>query len=293
MDYKRKDKKNSIKIAFFIFILASFWGGNQRISAEEFSQIKGEQRIKKNIVKNIVSLNLCTDQILLSLEPLFKEERVTNLAANCFESPFCKEAHFVSTLPKNKEELWVNPPSLILESSFMQGAPEEERNLRHIPFYYFKNIDKLEEIPQETRELGRLIGREEAAEKISAAFDARLKMLLSSQDLTEKRTAVIIGMEDNRLLEEIVEKSGFKILHVPKSLEEEYLLKNPPDLLIINLLGEGVSLKEDHVFTPILQKYFPGFHHLIIRAGLSLCGNSAILDLLEDIIAAHENLKKG
>lgn len=227
----------------------------------------------------IASLNLCTDQILLSLADPADILSLSPLATDCAESVLCERARNFRHLRPEDETLWVLKPTALVGGDYAPPFIAALANNLHIPFYRLPEANRLEDIAGSIRQMADFLGYAERGAILGRAFMNRLSSfhpLPTEQPLS----AVIWGDETSPLLEDMLLRLNFRLVHLPKATMVEAVLRNRPDLLVVSVLGEGLSLKENSGFLPLIEQVLGPDHIVILPARLTLCGTIHMLDAM-------------
>lgn len=245
--------------------------------------------------QRLVSLNLCTDQLLLLLAKRADIVGVSALAADCAESPLCEKARGLPSVRPDGEALINLHPTLVLDDAW--GHASFDRLAQHGAFKLARlpeeralqgqGEDEMERIADKLALVGTWIGRPEEGARQAQAFRAALSAL-RPRAADHAPTAVVLGANDP-LLKALLVRAGFKTR--PDTNGEarvEALLRDPPDLLVRSTLEEGASLTER--LPPVLARRFTGKRRLDLPARFLLCPAPAALEALRRLIQAHDRL---
>jgi iron complex transport system substrate-binding protein len=127
--------------------------------------------------QRVMSLSLCTDQLLLQLLPPERITSVTYLSRESGYSYFRAEAFAVPINYGNPEEVAEQKADLVLAGTF--SAPAARMLLRRIgaPLVEVPPADTFDEIRTVTRQVARAVGEEAKGEVLLAEMDAALAEL--------------------------------------------------------------------------------------------------------------------
>lgn len=142
----------------------------------------------ENAPKRVVSLNLCTDILALSLADPKQIVSVSHIAVDPVSSPVAEKAKKYPLNRARLEEILTLKPDLVLASAYT--APDklavlEKAGIRVERFGYAQNFA---DIRQQIAQMGTALGRQQQAQAQIAEIDAALKNVHKS---TEKRTALL------------------------------------------------------------------------------------------------------
>ena len=246
--------------------------------------------------RRIVSLNLCTDQLVLALADRDAVRSVTWLARDPQISMMAAEA---AHLPVNyglAEEIIPLVPDLVLAGAYTTrttvtllkrfGAPVVEVDVPQSVLAMYEQI----------RTVARLLGHPERGETMVAAMQAALAPPLEG---TRPVAAVYrlnnLTVRRGSLIDDLLARAGLRNLASELALTNydqlplDVLLLGQPDLLVLNAADDVTpSLAHQALHHPSLVKAFPRLHTLVVPSRLWSCAGPWVIDalaLLHD--AAH------
>lgn len=244
--------------------------------------------------QRIVSLNMCTDQLLIDLaEP----QRIVGLSPYARDPSRAFEAARASKLPTlsgTAEEVMVIAPDLVVSSRYMKRETRQFITARGLRLVEFDDPRTLLEARAQIAEMGRLLGAEERANQRLAAFDSALAELRAAARQTSlrilplARRGWVAGSET--LLADLLREGGlmnaagelgFKAGGFA-SLEAVIALK--PDAL---LLTRSEIRAEDQgqamLLHPAIQGLFPPEKRITIPERLTVCGGPMLTEAMRQL----------
>ncbi|WP_062495123.1 ABC transporter substrate-binding protein [Gluconobacter potus] len=244
----------------------------------------------------IVSLNLCTDELLLELADPSHILGLSPLATDCAESVRCEIAATYPVQRPDGENLVVTHPDVVLDGTWHRPTVPLVTNALHVPFVQLPSIASLADIPTQIRTVAHAIGEDARGDDMIRDFADRLESLHPAHP-DQILTATVIGAnlagEEGGLISDLLKRAGFRLPASERSdgtIALETLIAHPPDLLVTGMISEGASLAEDAVHHPALRDRFTGAHLLALPGRLTMCGTPDTLDALTALIAAHDRL---
>ena len=129
---------------------------------------------------HIMSLNLCTDQLLLMMLP---PERITSLSflSRASEKPlFSAEAAGLPVNYGTLEEVLAQKPDLVIAGTASTPTTRAFLAASNIPLVEVPLANDFESIRTTTRQVGRAVGEKEKAESLIAQMDATLAELAAT-----------------------------------------------------------------------------------------------------------------
>ena len=246
--------------------------------------------------QRVVSINLCTDQLALQLAAPGQLVSVSYLAHDPASSAMAAEA---AALPANRgtaEEVFLLRPDLVLAGAFT--APDTLRLLERLGarVVLFQPETSLQDIRDNTRLMGRVLGREHEAEALLARFDAGLAAL---PDIPARRPgAIIYGANGyvagpDSLAGAILDAAGYRNLAADFGIAQggtlplEQLVLARPDLVVLGSRHAGHSRSEDMLDHPALRALLGRQPQSVIEDRGWVCGTPHVLDAIRALSAAR------
>ena len=125
--------------------------------------------------KRIVSQTLGTDEILFAICPRDRIAGISELALNNTYSKIVDEAKAsgIKTI-YGPEDILALKPDLVFIASYSRAEMSTLLRAARAPVYRFSNFDRIEDIANNVRQLGYLIGEDAAAARVVADMNERL-----------------------------------------------------------------------------------------------------------------------
>jgi iron complex transport system substrate-binding protein len=219
-------------------------------------------------VDRVVSLNLCTDQMLVLLAPE-KVAALTPLSRDPSLSFVAPEAAHLPIVRASAEAVLALHPDLVLAASYAaQNTVEllEEEGARVL------RVDLPHDfagIRVQTRGLAAVLGVPQRADALLAAMDARLDGA-SHQDRTRRALAWEprgLTAGPGSLMDAVLRAAGLLNMSEGRHIGLEALLHDPPDILVVSQTPEFPSLATALLDHPALA----GLHRRAIPPALTIC----------------------
>lgn len=250
--------------------------------------------------KRIVSINMCTDQLLLDLAA---PERILGL------SPYARDkarawavdkaaAH--PTLSGTAEEILVLKPDLVLAGSFTKRATREFIRARAIPVEEFDAALSIEEAKRQITRMGEILGEEAKARARNDAIDAALVRLRAVASrgrlriLPVSRRGWVWGGAS--LTSDLLKAAGLANAADELGVGEggfaslEAIVKLKPDALL--LTRDDVTTEDQgtaKLVHPALAGRFPPTRRLVMPEKLTVCGGPMLAEAADHL--AREIMK--
>lgn len=251
--------------------------------------------------RRVVSINLCTDRLALTLA---RPEQVVSVSRLSLDPDLSDVAEMAARLPVNDgraEEIVPLAPDLVLAGSFT--ARSTVAILRRLGYRVeeFAPPRSFADIRADVERMGRLLGRGPQAASVIAAFDGRIAALRGTAPRSDAPSAVVYHVGDRAegrgtLADEILATAGWRNLAADLGIEDagtlplEVLVMNRPDAILVGSAEVAWS-------TPAQ----PNHRHPVFAAALgadvtvlpdrwSICGSTAVADVVEQLVDARRAL---
>lgn len=126
---------------------------------------------------NIVSMNLCTDQFLISLADSAQIRALTHLSHDPEESPFYAQARAFPTVIGNAESILLTAPDVVLADVWSDPFTIAQLGKVGVPVGQAEPITDMASLARVYRQMGEWIGHPERAEAQLAAFSQTVSEL--------------------------------------------------------------------------------------------------------------------
>lgn len=252
--------------------------------------------------KRVVSINLCTDQLAMMLAAPGQLVSVSYLARDPRSSAMAEEARNWPVNRSRAEEIYLLEPDLVLGGTFSTPATVSMLRRLGVRVETLPPAQSFEEIVDQIRVVGGLLGRAEEAEALVARFEARLAALPAPTD-PRPRLALYgaNGLTSGRgaLSDEIIRRAGFDniadevTLGASGYLPLERLLLADPDVVVMSQTYPGRSEAESILSHPALERLTAERAAGALTDADWACGLPQSLDALERMVALRLRLEGG
>ena len=242
--------------------------------------------------RRIVSMNLCTDQLLLMLVEPSRIAAVSHLARDPSLSALAEEARRFPIVHSNAEEVLRADPDLVLAGPWTTRATVDllrrlGRTVAIVPL-----AQDLDGVRAGVREVARLTGTEARGEEIVAAFDRR-RMEIERLAAREERTAVVyhvagLASGTGTLADAVLRAAGLRNaaqaarLDAKGALALERLVAEPPDLIVLgHAEDEYRTVQADNLRHPALARLLARVPSAHVPQRLMICPSPRVLDAVE------------
>jgi len=229
-----------------------------------------EQEQKQAPAKRIVSLSLCTDQLLLMLSDKANIAGLTYLAPDITYSDQWQKAEGIPVHHGLAEEITRLTPDLIIDSSHATGSAHAVLQQLGFEIKLFASPNNIEEIESLTRDFAKAIGHEAAAEPVLKQMQLELSEAKALTTGLEPKLAISYGpygftAGKHTLKHQVLNLAGYRNLAAEIGIEYygnlsvEQLLTHNPDVIIHDeSIGNTNSLAQRYVTHPALNQVYHG-----------------------------------
>jgi iron complex transport system substrate-binding protein len=231
--------------------------------------------------ERVMSINLCTDQLLLDLLPPARITSVYYLSREPEESYLSAEARRVEVNDGTAEQVVRERPDLVLAGLYTAPATRQLLAAVHIPMLELPPANDFQDIRAVTLQVGRAVGAEARARRLIAQMDATLAQLAAT---APRRPISIVGWDGSgslpgrgTLFDAIVTAAGAVNLGASPGLrsrrfDTEQLLLARPDLLAV---GDSTiatpSVGSSFLLQPLVRRMYAG-REIVYPERLYSCG---------------------
>jgi len=256
--------------------------------------------------QRIVSLDLCTDQLLLELAPRAHIAAVTHLASDASVSAIPEQARGIPITHGAAEEVLAYDPDLILAGPFGVAASigllrRLERNVVVVPL-----AQDLDGVRSAVTTVARAIGAVERGEALLAEFDRRLAAVAAPVPPGAVRPSALLyqvgGVVSgpDSLADAALTAAGYRNKARDYRLARngraplELIIAEPPDLLLLASRGDDyTTAAADNLRHPALLRLRRERAAIELPWQLWLCGTPHIAEAIEKLAAARSRLGAG
>jgi iron complex transport system substrate-binding protein len=232
--------------------------------------------------RRIVSLNLCTDQILVDLVGRERIAALSHLASDPALSAIAEEARGLVTIRGTAEEVLARNPDLVLTIAGSTPATVsllERLGNRVLAVPLANDFDAIRSI---TRTIAQAVGEVQRGEQLLASFDARLA---AGAPADARRPSALVYQLNSlasgpgTLVDAMLTAAGFRNLARELQLGPagrlplETLVANPPDLVVLATAPDAFrTIAADNLRHPALAAVLAERPHVLLGMADWLCG---------------------
>lgn len=250
--------------------------------------------------QRIVSLTVCTDQLLLDLVDRDRIAALTYLAVDPTVSMRVEEARGLKGVHWMAEEVLALQPDLVIAQEY--SATAAVGLLRRLGYrvVLVPLATDFEGMRQAIRVMAEAVGDKPRGEAMIAAFDKRLAAARPEGPERPRALAYDVNSlasEDGSLVDAALEAAGFHNMarDVPLGpggrLPLEQVVANPPDLLVLaNTPDEFRSIVGDNLRHPAFAAVVASRPHIELPMPQWLCATPKIAEAVEELGAKRRAL---
>ena len=224
--------------------------------------------VNARAAERVVSLNLCTDQMLVLLAPE-KVAALSPLARDPELSYVAAEAARLPIVRASAEAVLRLHPDLILAAEYGAQTTLALLAQEHIPLLRITLPQDFAGISQMTRQLAATLGEPERGEALIDAMNAKLAAVKGPTRITRAIVWEPRGLTagPGTLMDAVLRAAGLRNAANGTRVSLEALLQRPPDLLVVPTTAAFPSLATALLEHPALA----AIPHSMIPPALTIC----------------------
>ena len=241
----------------------------------------------------IVSMNLCTDQLVMLLADRDRIASVSFLAAKPRASAMAAETEGLHLNYGLAEQILPLEPDLVIAGTFTTRPTVALLRKFGYPVIEIPVANSLDDVGRNIRLVAEAIGEVERGEALIAGFDARLAAMRQEAGGPSPLAALYWanGMTSGKgtLATSIAEAAGLRNLALELGLAGtwqlplETLLAADPDGLVMGRIRETPALANETFRHPALQSAFADRPSLAISDRFWICGTPFVAEAVEHL----------
>lgn len=249
--------------------------------------------------QRIVSLDLCTDQLVLALAAPEQIAAVSWLARDCTLSGRCEQAAGVPAHHGTGEELVAAEADLVVVGRHAARGALAVARARGLPVLELDSPVTLDGIGEQIMRLGNALGQPARAAALMASFEQRLKDLPAPPPPPLRPLAALYQAHGTTigpgtLVDSVFRRAGLANLADGADtaargyLPLEELVWRAPDLLVVEQEGaDPPSLAEGMLRHPALLASFGPARRAVVPQRLWICAGPDVALAVERLVAAR------
>lgn len=232
-----------------------------------------------------MSMNQCTDQIVLALLPPARIASVTQLSRDPQTSLMAAQAMKVGINHGSSEEVIRQRPDLVIVGSYTTTATRAMLKRLGWPLLEVPPAETFEQIRAVTRQIARAVGEPARGEALIAGMDADLARL-ARRPGPPLRIAAWDGAGFNAgagtLYDALLRAAGaVNVVDDPRFAgagvpDAELLLEAAPSLIVQGGVSDRRSLRADTAYHPVVRRYWGRDRTLTVKPAFYVCGTPMV-----------------
>ena len=241
--------------------------------------------------RRIVSLNMCTDQLLLDLVEPERIAAISYLGTDATLSAYARELRPFKKLRGTAEEVLALEPDLIIAGEYTTGATVDLLRRVGQKVLIVPMATDFDGMRATVRQIAEAVGDVERGEKVLQTFDERLRAARSTVQSRPTALAYQVGSfvsGPESLLDAAMTAAGYRNLARELKLGAggrlplEQLLTSPPDLLVLaNAPDDFRTVLADNLRHPALQQAMSHRRSVHLPMPYWMCATPKIAEAVE------------
>lgn len=249
--------------------------------------------------QRIVSLGLCTDQLLLMLADHKRIAAITQDGKNSYISYMAVQAQDVAAHNATAEDIIRYQPDLVVSTRF--GSPDTVRILRQLGYRVEilsspKNIDEMYPL---LRQFGLWLGETGNTEAMVQSIQQRIAVTQQQQSGKVPETAVMYSpngfvIGGNTLEDDVLRHAGYRNLAAEAGVEffkaismETLMVWKPQKILLENGVNNRDSLAHAYIYHPAIRDLVGAENTVEMPPKLRDCFGPMTADFTDYLAAQH------
>jgi iron complex transport system substrate-binding protein len=244
----------------------------------------------------IVSINLCTDQLLLPLADAAQILGLSRFSHDAWQSWAADDARRFPSLSGGAEDVLMLKPDVVVASLFDKRSTRELLKAQGLRLAEFSVPRNLDEVKAQIREMGEIVRHQDRAEVEIARLDAA--MMRARRAVEERRYSVLplsrrgwVSGSDS-LVSSLLTETGLFNAAADLGLGQggfaslEAIVHAKPDFLLLSEAGDRAE-DDGRAFLlhPALERFYPPSKRIVIPERLTVCGGVMLADALDVLVA--------
>jgi iron complex transport system substrate-binding protein len=256
------------------------------------------------IPRRIVSLNLCTDELVLRLADRANIASITWLSKDAISANVVDLAADVPVNHGLAEEIIPLDPDLVVAGTFTARTAVAMLKATRFPVTEFGVAHDIADVRSGIRKMAALVGEPARGEDLVASFDGRLAEIGTSAP-GRRPTALVFNANGftvgtGTLVDDIMTRAGLDNVAAHMKLGNysqlplEIAVRSDVDILIISARRDGPpSLATALLDHPVLSKLGPKTHIVVLPTNLWSCGGPEVAEAIARLRAAARDVVAG
>ncbi|WP_430641574.1 ABC transporter substrate-binding protein [Bradyrhizobium embrapense] len=240
----------------------------------------------------IVSMNVCSDQLVLSLADPDQILGLSRFSRDTWQSWAAEQAKSYPRLSGEAEDVLLLKPDVVVVSLFDKRATRDLLKAQGLHLVEFTVPRTLDEVKDQIRAMGDVVQHPDRAQAEIARLDAaiaRARTVASAHHyrvLPLERRGFVSG--DRSLISSLLAATGLTNAAGELGLDAggfaslEAIVKLRPDFILVSEAGDRAE-DEGRAFLlhPALERFYPAEKRIVLPERLTVCGGVMLADALD------------
>ncbi len=256
-----------------------------------FAGFAGAGELRADPPRRIVSLNLCTDQLLVDLVPRERIAAVSFLATDRTLSAYASRLQGLKQVRGTAEEVLTLAPDLVIAGEYTTGPTVDLLRRLGVKLLVVPLASNFDGLRQSLRLIAEAVGEKERGEAVIAEFDERVRGARST--VPGQPTAIAYQVNSltsgpGSLLDAALEAAGYHNIARDRQLGPagrlplEALVASPPDLIVLaNAPGDFKTVLGDNLRHPAFADLLRRRPNVHLPMPLWMCATPKIAEAVE------------
>ncbi|MGA9091372.1 MAG: ABC transporter substrate-binding protein [Bradyrhizobium sp.] len=258
---------------------------------------------KADGLPRVASMNVCTDQLLMTLADPEQIVGLSRYARERFESFAADAAGRYRILSGGAEDILVLRPDIVVASLFDKRSTREllkEKGLHLAEFSVPRNLD---EVKAQIREMGDVVGHPDRARAEIIRLDGAIVRARQAVAVRHYRVLPLsrrgwVTGSDSLLSALLAETGLFNAaadlgINVGGFASLEAIVNLKPDLIVVSEAGDRAE-DDGRAFLlhPALERFYPPSKRIVIPDRLTVCGGVMLADAVDVLVKELKRVER-
>jgi iron complex transport system substrate-binding protein len=251
----------------------------------------------------VASMNLCTDQLLISLADPEQILGLSRYSRDRSQSFAANDARRYRILSGGAEDILVLRPDIVVASLFDKRSTRELLKANGLHLAEFSVPRNLDEVKAQIRQMGEIVQHTDRATAEIARLDAAVAR--ARQTVMEKHYSVLplsrrgwVSGSDS-LVSSLLTETG--LFNAASDLgvgaggfaSLEAIVNAKPDFILVSESGDRAE-DDGRAFLlhPALERFYPPSKRIVIPDRLTVCGGVMLADALDVLVSELRRVKR-
>ncbi len=251
----------------------------------------------------IVSMNVCSDQLVLSLADPDQILGLSRFSRDAWQSWAAEKARNFPRLSGEAEDVLLHKPDLVVVSLFDKRATRDLLKAKGLHLVEFTVPRTLDEVKDQIRAMGNVLQHPDRAEAEIARLDAAIARARAVADghhyrvLPLERRGFVSG--ESSLISSLLAATGLSNAAGELGFSAggfaslEAIVKLRPDFILVSEAGDRAE-DDGRAFLlhPALERFYPEGKRIVLPERLTVCGGVMLADALDRLTAELQRVTR-